>query len=107
MYGVARCGTLCASGYTGSGMRTLGMVSLKSRVIKIDAPGLVLIQAHADRITYRDGEEEGVVKVQLAQGQARLDGVMTEAPTQRSERMLPLEPLTVAGECGSGLLHRF
>ncbi len=29
----------------------------------VDTPGLVLIKAHADRIKYWDGEEEGEVKV--------------------------------------------
>jgi general stress protein 26 len=29
----------------------------------IDTPGIVLIKAHADRITYWDGEEEGTVKL--------------------------------------------
>lgn len=28
----------------------------------VDTPGLVLIKAHADRITYWDGEDEGEVK---------------------------------------------
>jgi general stress protein 26 len=29
----------------------------------VDTPGIVLIKAHADRITYWDGEDEGTVKV--------------------------------------------
>ena len=29
----------------------------------IDTPGIVLIKAHASRITYWDGEEEGTVNV--------------------------------------------